>query len=85
MAAHGQNTMMSCNKSRASATPPLPRRLPIANTCGNGTGAFRCYRTVLGFQACHLDVEFYDTFYRPEALGETQRKDFEGHSLNSRP
>ena len=43
------------------------------------------YRTVLGFQACHLDVEFYDTFYRPEALGETQRKDFEGHSLNSRP
>jgi hypothetical protein len=35
------------------------------------------YRTVLGFQACHLDAEFYDQFYRPEALGETQRKDFE--------
>ena len=35
------------------------------------------YRTVLGFQACHLDAEFYDKFYRPEALGETQRKDFE--------
>jgi hypothetical protein len=34
------------------------------------------YRTVLGFQACHLDVEFYDRFYRPEALGETQRQDF---------
>jgi len=34
------------------------------------------YRTVLGFQACHLDAEFYDKFYRPEALGETQRKDF---------
>ena len=34
------------------------------------------YRTVLGFQACHLDVEFYDKFYRPEALGETQRRDF---------
>ena len=31
------------------------------------------YRTVLGFQACHLDAEFYDRFYRPEALGETQR------------
>jgi hypothetical protein len=43
------------------------------------------YRTVLGFQACHLDVEFYDKFYRPDALGETQRKDFEGYSLNSRP
>jgi len=34
------------------------------------------YRTVLNFQACHLDAEFYDLFYRPEALGETQRRDF---------
>jgi hypothetical protein len=34
------------------------------------------YRTVLGFQACHLDAEFYDRFYRPEALAETQRQDF---------
>jgi hypothetical protein len=31
------------------------------------------YRTVLGFQACHLDAEFYDRFYRPEALSPTQR------------
>ena len=35
------------------------------------------YRTVLGFQACHLDAEFYDRYYRPEALSETQRRDFE--------
>jgi len=35
------------------------------------------YRTVLGFQACHLDKEFYDRFYRPEALGESQRADFD--------
>jgi hypothetical protein len=34
------------------------------------------YRTVLGFQACHLDAEFYDKYYRPEALSETVRKDF---------
>jgi hypothetical protein len=34
------------------------------------------YRTVLGFQACHLDSEFYDKFYRPEALAESQRRDF---------
>ena len=34
------------------------------------------YRTVLGFQAAHLDAEFYDKFYRPEALAETQREDF---------
>jgi len=27
------------------------------------------YRTVLGFQACHLDAEFYRKFYKPEALG----------------
>jgi hypothetical protein len=33
------------------------------------------YRTVLGFQACHLDGEFYEKFYRPGALGETQRAD----------
>lgn len=38
------------------------------------------YRTVLGFQACHLDAEFYDRFYRPEALGETQRRDFARHA-----
>jgi hypothetical protein len=34
------------------------------------------YRTVLGFQVCHLDAEFYDRFYRPEALGATQKEDF---------
>jgi hypothetical protein len=34
------------------------------------------FRTVVGFQACHLDAEFYDAFYRAEALGETQREDF---------
>jgi hypothetical protein len=31
------------------------------------------FRTVLGFQACHLDNEFYDRFYRAEALAETER------------
>jgi hypothetical protein len=34
------------------------------------------YRTVLGFQACHLDLDFYDKFYRPEAVGATHREDF---------
>jgi hypothetical protein len=33
------------------------------------------YRTVLGFQSCHLDAEFYEKFYRPEALGKTQTVD----------
>ena len=34
------------------------------------------YRTVLSFQASHLDAEFYEKFYQPEALSETQREDF---------
>lgn len=32
------------------------------------------FRTVLGFQANHLDVEFYDTHYRPEALTQAHRQ-----------
>lgn len=35
------------------------------------------FRTVLGFQAGHVDVDFYDRFYRPEALSETQRRHME--------
>ena len=35
------------------------------------------YRTVLGFQACHVDAEFYDKFYRPGAVSGTVRRDFE--------
>jgi hypothetical protein len=32
------------------------------------------FRTVLGHQAAHVDEDFYDRFYRPEALSETQRR-----------
>jgi hypothetical protein len=32
------------------------------------------FRTVLGFQASHVDTAFYDRFYTPEALSETQRR-----------
>jgi hypothetical protein len=35
------------------------------------------FRTVTGFQACHLDLEFYERFYRPGALSETQRRHME--------
>jgi hypothetical protein len=35
------------------------------------------FRTVLGFQAGHLDLEFYEKFYRPDAVGESQRRDFQ--------
>jgi hypothetical protein len=32
------------------------------------------FRTVLGYQATHVDVDFYDRFYHPDALSETQRQ-----------
>jgi len=32
------------------------------------------FHTVSGFQVSHLDTEFYDRYYRPEALSETQRQ-----------
>jgi len=35
------------------------------------------FRTVLGFQANHLDTAFYDRFYKPEALSEAQRRHIE--------
>jgi hypothetical protein len=41
-------------------------------------GRFPAYapplRTVLGFQANHLDLEFYDRHYRPDALSAAQRE-----------
>ncbi|HEX5506314.1 MAG TPA: hypothetical protein VFW96_27100 [Thermomicrobiales bacterium] len=33
------------------------------------------FRTTLAYQAHHLDPDFYDRFYRPEALSATQRRD----------
>jgi hypothetical protein len=44
----------------------------------NRYGRFPAYappmRTVLGFQVNHLDIDFYDRFYRHEALSEAQRE-----------
>jgi hypothetical protein len=31
------------------------------------------FRTVIGFQVCRVDLEFYQRFYKPEALSETVR------------
>lgn len=40
-------------------------------------GRFPAYqpplRTLLGFQVNHVDIEFYDRFYRPEAMTDLQR------------
>lgn len=72
--------------ARVSAQVPPVTETAIAATIAvceylwNRYGRFPVYmppyRTVLGFQAAHLDAEFYDKFYRPEALGESQRADF---------
>jgi len=48
----------------------------IWNRYGRFPAAMAPYRTGLGFQAGHVDAEFYDKFYRPEALSARQRKDF---------
>ena len=65
-------------------------RIAIGYACATGVAVaayslfgglgVRTAGTVLGFQACHLDGEFYEKFYRPAALGETQRRDFEARS-----
>jgi hypothetical protein len=34
------------------------------------------FRTVIAYQAAHVDVDFYDKFYQPTALTETQRERF---------
>jgi hypothetical protein len=43
------------------------------------------YKTVLGFQACRLDTEFYDRFYRPEAVAQTQRDEFAASENGIKP
>ena len=35
------------------------------------------FRTVLGYQVGHVDVDFYDRYYKPEALSDTQRRHME--------
>jgi hypothetical protein len=48
----------------------------VWNRYGRFPAYLTSYRTVLGFQACHLDAEFYEKFYRPEALSEVLREKF---------
>jgi hypothetical protein len=49
----------------------------IYNRYGRFPAHMPPFRTVLGFQAGHLDTEFYDRHYRPEALSETERSHME--------
>lgn len=66
-----------------SAGIPAPSQEAIAATVAycqtiyERYGRFPAYsaplRTVMGYQATHVDLDFYDRFYRPEAVSETQR------------
>jgi hypothetical protein len=49
----------------------------VANRYGRFPATMAPYRTALGFQACHLDAEFYEKFYAPGALSERHREDFQ--------
>ena len=82
----GHGSAWSKHADVTSAVPPVTEAAIAATTayCEYVWGRYGRfpvymppYRTVMGFQACHLDAEFYEKFYRPEALGETQRRDWE--------
>ncbi|MEZ4870226.1 MAG: hypothetical protein R3C14_53345 [Caldilineaceae bacterium] len=67
----------------AAAQIPAPSTAAIDATCAycdyvyQRYGRFPAYsapfRTVLGYQATQVDLEFYERFYQPEALSPTQR------------
>jgi hypothetical protein len=69
------------------AEAPAPSAAAIAATIAyceyvyGRYGRFPAYppplRTLLGFQVNHLDTDFYDRFYRPEALAAEQRRHME--------
>jgi hypothetical protein len=64
--------------SRAPSESNIDAAIAYCEYVFHRYGRFPAYapplRTVLGFQVNHLDVEFYERFYRPEALAESQRE-----------
>jgi len=72
----------------AAAAIPAPSEKAVAATIAYCEyiyaryGRFPAYtapfRTVLGYQATHVDVEFYDRFFHPEAISDTQRDHMAG-------
>ena len=73
---HGEVVQQIAPTSAAAIEATIAYCEYVWNRYGRFPAYLTPYRTVLGFQACHLDAEFYDKFYKPEALEETQRKDF---------
>jgi hypothetical protein len=46
----------------------------VYETYGRFPGYTAPFRTSVGFQVVHLDLEFYQKFYRPEAVSELQKE-----------
>jgi hypothetical protein len=71
------------NSVSPSANIPAPSASAVEATAAYCDYVFRRYgrfpaytapfRTVIGFQVCRLDVDFYDRFYEPEALSDSVR------------
>jgi hypothetical protein len=74
---HGEVTQQVTPVSEATIQATVAYCEYVWNRYGRFPAYMPPYRTVLGFQACHLDAEFYDKFYRPESLSTATRKDFE--------
>jgi hypothetical protein len=84
------------NPSAVSAAAAGPSEATIAATVAycqyiyDQYGRFPAYHTplltALGFQANHLDLGFYERYYRPEALTDTQRKHMKNwHDMEKEP
>lgn len=73
-----------CRPQAVAESAPAPSEATVQATIAyceyvySRYGRFPAYttpfRTVLGYQATHVDTDFYDRHYRPEALTETQRE-----------
>jgi hypothetical protein len=73
--------------AQAAASIPAPSQRAVEATIAYCEYVFQRYgrfpaysapfRTVMGYQAMHVDVEFYDRFYKPEALSDAQRATWE--------
>ncbi|HKW26224.1 MAG TPA: hypothetical protein VJN48_10600 [Terriglobales bacterium] len=71
------------NADASAAKIPAPSDAAVQATIAYCDYIFRRYgrfpaytapfRTIIGFQVCHVDVDFYDRFYGPDALPATVR------------
>ncbi|HKD78179.1 MAG TPA: hypothetical protein VKH81_00695 [Candidatus Angelobacter sp.] len=76
-----------------AAKIPAPSAEAVEATIAYCDYIYRCYkrfpaytapfRTIIGFQVCHLDADFYRRFYKPEALPLAMRGAIDSNSLFS--